>query len=378
MTDFHEEFTHGEPFGNYPPYGNMPPFDLSAEDYFYNHSHINHVHFPNIKHRHTFEPWYSNHENYNTNAKSYYDYLGRFNGFLYEMVNQVNRLLRRNIKVKNTYSIDFHKDGDWIDNGDCKTKFDDIELLYANVIISKQIKQLQYQHIHRKSQTYQIPNGTEILPDGVYSPDYRAVLDEIDADLGEIHDGMDKMQDDIGKLQDDMEKVQDKLDELEKNAGGNDDLQAQIDEIKKKMPKGYTTLVTTLLWKGEAHGGDKITVSQALTDFNLIRVSFNIGASQFTSDIIPGLFASSNPEIVKFSGWDCAEPNMIFARTGMRCSDSSFKSLNVEQSVNYLRYVDESNNSVTLLQKGAGANGKTGNATISKIEGVKEITYDWS
>lgn len=356
----------------------------SFSGFFENHRHINHVHFPPFETRRTYEPWYDDKENFNLNAKSYYDYLGRFNGFLYEMVEQTNRLLRRNIKVKNTKSIDFHKDGDWIDNGDCKTKFDDIELLYANVILSTFERVLTYTHIHRLTKQYTLKNATVILDDGVYTPDYLPVLNEIDLDLGEIHDQLDNLQkqiDDINNTIDDLNnKIGDltnELNDLKNNQVDGDGLQSQIDEIKNNMPSGYTTLVTTPLWRGAAHGGDVITVSEPINNFDLVRVSFNIGASQFTSDIIPGLFASTNPEIVKFSGWDVAEPVLIFARTGMRCSDSSFKSLNVEQSVNYLRYVNESTGSITLLEKGAGANGKTGNATISKIEGVKAITYNW-
>lgn len=41
------------------------------------------------------EPFYSDSEDYNTNAKSYYDYLARFNGFLHQLVDFVNDLADR-------------------------------------------------------------------------------------------------------------------------------------------------------------------------------------------------------------------------------------------------------------------------------------------
>ena len=41
------------------------------------------------------EPFYSDVADYNTNAKSYYDYLARFNGFLHEMVDYINDLADR-------------------------------------------------------------------------------------------------------------------------------------------------------------------------------------------------------------------------------------------------------------------------------------------
>lgn len=41
------------------------------------------------------EPFYGDSEDYNTNAKSYYDYLARFNGFLHQLVDFVNDLADR-------------------------------------------------------------------------------------------------------------------------------------------------------------------------------------------------------------------------------------------------------------------------------------------
>ena len=43
----------------------------------------------------TFKPFYDDTSDYNTNAKSYYDYLGRFNGFLSTLVDFVNDLALR-------------------------------------------------------------------------------------------------------------------------------------------------------------------------------------------------------------------------------------------------------------------------------------------
>lgn len=41
------------------------------------------------------EPFYDDVADYNTNAKSYYDYLARFNGFLHDMVDFINDLAKR-------------------------------------------------------------------------------------------------------------------------------------------------------------------------------------------------------------------------------------------------------------------------------------------
>lgn len=41
------------------------------------------------------EPFYTDEADYNTNAKSYYDYLARFNGFLHNLVDFINDLADR-------------------------------------------------------------------------------------------------------------------------------------------------------------------------------------------------------------------------------------------------------------------------------------------
>jgi hypothetical protein len=41
------------------------------------------------------EPFYDDIADYNTNAKSYYDYLARFNGFLHDLVDFINDLADR-------------------------------------------------------------------------------------------------------------------------------------------------------------------------------------------------------------------------------------------------------------------------------------------
>ena len=49
------------------------------------------------------EPFYSDNADYNTNSKSYYDYLARFNGFIFELCDFVNGLADDIQKMKETY-----------------------------------------------------------------------------------------------------------------------------------------------------------------------------------------------------------------------------------------------------------------------------------
>lgn len=136
-----------------------------------------------FKYRPSYMPFYDEHADYNTNAKSYYDYLARFNAFLSSLTDQTNRLLRRNIKVIDTKSIDLSKSGDWIDNGKCGA-YDDVISLQADVIISEETETKKYDNIEPK--TFTVPNGSKIKNTGLWSPDYASVLDGIDDEIGDI------------------------------------------------------------------------------------------------------------------------------------------------------------------------------------------------
>ena len=88
-------------------------------------------------------PWYDDDADYNTNAKSYYDFLARFIRQLDYMITLMNKLLDQNIETLETNTVRLLKDGDWkkyhIENG--KVVYDNggsnIEKLSAYVKISK-------------------------------------------------------------------------------------------------------------------------------------------------------------------------------------------------------------------------------------------------
>lgn len=93
-----------------------------------------------------FAPWYDDRADYNTDAKSYYDYLAR-NGYLMDaIVDEINRLLKREITFNDTDTIDFTENGDW-------ESIDKI-IVEANAKISKM----------------NTDNILEIAEDGLYVP----------------------------------------------------------------------------------------------------------------------------------------------------------------------------------------------------------------
>ena len=104
--------------------------------------------------------------------------------------------MNRNIEVKDTPSIDFHKKGDWIDNGTCEPdNFDDITELSADVIISKMTELRNLVHLKKKE--FIIENGSKIKNDGVWSPDYMEILNEIDDEIGRLQVRVSKNEQDI-------------------------------------------------------------------------------------------------------------------------------------------------------------------------------------
>ena len=127
-----------------------------------------------------WQPWYDDRRDYNTNAPSYYDYLANFNQLIKSIVELLNRVARRNVKVEDTNCIDMTKINDWIDEGDhCHTWHDEI-ILKAEVILSTYQKALQFD-----GQSYNIENAIECLPSGLYAPNYLPFLEKLLAKINQ-------------------------------------------------------------------------------------------------------------------------------------------------------------------------------------------------
>lgn len=127
----------------------IPDWEIDWQKY-YARRHFGRLHFT---------PFFDNRADYNTNAKSYYDYLALRVQLLNEVIKQCNNLLRRDIKFNDSTSIKFEKTNDW-------QKQQDVIYITATLLSSK--KEL---------------NAIQILSDGVYvkdlSPDINQLKDEI-------------------------------------------------------------------------------------------------------------------------------------------------------------------------------------------------------
>ena len=108
-----------------------------------------------------FRPWYDDDADYNTNAKSYYDYLGFRIGQLDAIIDAINKLIKRNIKTNQTNTVDLQKLGDW--------SSDDIITLLANVKVS-----------------HETLNAIEIRDDGLFVKDLKPLINDLQRQVNEI------------------------------------------------------------------------------------------------------------------------------------------------------------------------------------------------
>ena len=164
----------------------------------------------------SYLPFYDEFSDYNTNAKSYYDYLARYNRILKLYSDLINRLLRRNIEVEDTKTIEFLKFGDWIDNEKCiPDNFDDLIKLLANVKVSKGIEEIILPHL--QVQPFTLKNSIKIKDEGIWSPDYTNVIQEINREIGEINKTINNIQEDIKNIFQEIEDINNNITDINNN-----------------------------------------------------------------------------------------------------------------------------------------------------------------
>ena len=197
------------------------------EDELKSHGYSNHFHSRLPLEGH-WQPWYDDRKDYNTNAPSYYDYLARFNYFLREITDFINRLARRNINVKDTSTVDLTKTGDW-------TSQDSIEIK-ADVKVST-----------NTNQSY--PNAIKVLTDGLYVSDFTndiIKLNQKDIDLqSQINNRYSTILTEITKLKEKDTDLQNQITNIKTSISNI----SKMIETLKFMSSGqppYKTVISTM------------------------------------------------------------------------------------------------------------------------------------
>lgn len=167
-------------FKNYPP--NYDP------SYNKDGWHLSHW-FGDKRH---FRPWYDDDADYNTNAKSYYDYLGFRIKQLDYIICAINKLLRRDLKVQNTSSVEIDKTGDW-------EKGDDI------INISALVRLLA-----------DVTNAIKNTPEGLYVKDLEPELKALEQTVEALQNQVNQNSSEIQKLHDGLNGLDGKIKDLAK------------------------------------------------------------------------------------------------------------------------------------------------------------------
>lgn len=117
---------------------------------------------PYFNHR-RFMPFYNDKADYNTSSFGYYDFLARPNYYWRIIMGTINRLLRRDIQVQDTNTINMNKIGDWEQQDDTT--------LDANVKLSK--------HVENNNKLGKLTNAITAYNDGLYSANLIPIVSKL-------------------------------------------------------------------------------------------------------------------------------------------------------------------------------------------------------
>lgn len=203
-----------------------------------------------------WQPWYDDRRDYNTDAPTYYDYLANFNHLIKSIVDLLNRVARRNIKVEDTPCIDMTKINDWIDEGnECHT-YHDVITLKADVVLSTYQKIMQFD-----GKQYNLSNAISCLPTGLYASDYLPILealkDKLNKEIGDRINGDEELNQKIEQVKNELQQAIDNLRQEFNNY--KQTTNAEISKLKTEISQLKTALqkiVTNLYEGGNATSSD--------------------------------------------------------------------------------------------------------------------------
>lgn len=198
----------------------------------------------------SYEPWYDDRKDYNTNAPSYYDYLAHRNFNLKVMIDFINKLARRNLKTSPTYSIDLKKIGDWIKD-ERTGKSTDLITLKADLILANVTQRKAF-----GTKSYDVPNGLLISQNGTYAPDYVNVLTDMVDQIEEIKKAKTPQLPDFDaiiteKVNKAVKPISEKVTALETKVGT---LEQDLGLVKGALTKIINDLKSSGAWAGNLAG----------------------------------------------------------------------------------------------------------------------------
>lgn len=163
-------------------------------------------------------PFYDDKADYNTNSKSYYDNLARNQHVFGWLVDMVNYLLRREIRVCDTKTVDLRKNYKFSDHqncsscggcgcGDCNDNCceqPEIMQLSANVKVSRQHLRDYFEGI--TDEDIDVGNGIKVLEDGLWVADSSEVMKKLLDKMKEKDKRIDKLEKALQTIVDNLDK----------------------------------------------------------------------------------------------------------------------------------------------------------------------------
>lgn len=219
----------------------------------------------------SYLPSYNDLADYNTNAQSYYDYLAKFNKLLVLMVEYINELMKRKVEVEDTDTVDMTRVKNWINCyktcGNIEKNYDTV--LKADVIFSKE--NVTYSTLRSGTQT--LDNATYNLK-GVFTPNFKKILDLFDNDINE----------NLKKILKNIEDIKNHYNEFLqfKSKTEND-----IKEINQKIDTINQTINQLKQW----HNENLIKINKNITDIKELKNDMEI-MSNMLLKIVKNLYQS--------------------------------------------------------------------------------------
>lgn len=188
-----------------------------------------------------FRPWYDDDADYNTNAKSYYDFLARFIRQLDYMITLMNKLLDENIETLETNTVRMQRDGDWkkyhIENGQIvyDTGGSNIEKLSAYVKISKASL-----------------NDIVAKDDGIWSENFQPKIDALNKRIDDLDAKVERYHTELLNL---INALTQRVSSLETRVTN---LETRVTNLENALKKLLTNLTNTGAWSytGSIFGGN--------------------------------------------------------------------------------------------------------------------------
>lgn len=142
-----------------------------------------------------YRPLYDSYQDFNTNAKDYYDYLAKVNESFDKIAKLLEINMARDIDVEDTNTVDLTKIGEWIHelNPDIEL-VEQVIKIKADVILSEVTEPILLKSVSTFiGEVFEATNSIKKKSDGIFSKDLEPFLKMIDEKLDELNKRIDEL-----------------------------------------------------------------------------------------------------------------------------------------------------------------------------------------